>query len=206
MKIWIAWVVAELNGHQQDPVTSLGMQSAPLGEETRMAARTELMMCSRLPNEIIDALLSHSISLPQRVHHQSGGMATSWEGVFVVALWRQPALAGIFRNPFCVGGPTQVGPDSAKREWLEYRFSSAGVGSTSVSPRIARSALLARPVRLTLAIQRLQDRRVPPRGACDTADHLTRGKTAYPFDEEVDVDSGEDEDPGAHGAVAARRA
>lgn len=59
-----------VNGIQVDPVTyllsHLASQFAPLGEETRLVAMTELMMSQRQPNENIDTLLRRFTTLRHR--------------------------------------------------------------------------------------------------------------------------------------------
>ena len=71
-----------INGQQVGPLTylltHLSLHFAPLGEETRMNAVTELMSFHRQNNEAIDALLARFMSLRIRAQ-QGGGGVMSWE-------------------------------------------------------------------------------------------------------------------------------
>ena len=71
------------NGTQLDPVTylvtRLAGQFAPLGEETRLQAMSELMSFTRLPNESTDNLLSRFLTVRQTAHTEGTGMNLSWE-------------------------------------------------------------------------------------------------------------------------------
>ena len=72
-----------INGAPVDPVTlllsHLATQFAPLGEESRLSATTELFHFHRNRGETIDELLSRFMTLRFRAG-QNGGAAMSWEG------------------------------------------------------------------------------------------------------------------------------
>ena len=73
-----------INGQPVDPVTflltQLAQQFAPLGEEARLRAISELMQFHRNPNEQIDSMLSRFMTLRYRAAQGGQGMAMSWEG------------------------------------------------------------------------------------------------------------------------------
>ena len=78
-------VGGDINGAHADPVTyllyHLATQVAPLGEEARLQAMTELMAFNRLPNEAIDGLLTRFLTLRCWANQGNAGQATmSWEG------------------------------------------------------------------------------------------------------------------------------
>ena len=72
------------NGQPADPVSNilqhLATHFAPLGEETRMSAMTELMSFNRKAGESIDTLLSRFLTVRHRTQMGGTGMAMSWEG------------------------------------------------------------------------------------------------------------------------------
>ena len=73
-----------MNRSHVDPVTFLMTQLAanfaPLGEESRLSAISELMQFNRLPHERIDALLTRFMALRHRAAMGATGMVMSWEG------------------------------------------------------------------------------------------------------------------------------
>ena len=73
-----------INGVHVDPVTyllsHLAAQYAPLGEESRLQAISELMQFTRQDGERIDALLARFLTLRVRATQGGAGMAMSWEG------------------------------------------------------------------------------------------------------------------------------
>ena len=73
-----------INGQPVDPVTflltHLAQQFAPLGEEARLRAISELMQFHRNPGEQIDSMLSRFMTLRFRAGQGGQGMAMSWEG------------------------------------------------------------------------------------------------------------------------------
>ena len=73
-----------VGGAQADPVTFLLAQLAhhfaPLGEESRLQAMTELMSFHRTSGEAIDAMLSRFMTLRYRASSNGVGMAMSYEG------------------------------------------------------------------------------------------------------------------------------
>ena len=74
----------QVGGNQVDPVTfllsHLSMNFAPLGEEQRLSAVTELMHFARQRGESIDALLSRFMTLRFRAAQGQAGVTMSWEG------------------------------------------------------------------------------------------------------------------------------
>jgi len=73
-----------VNGQQVDPVTfllsHLAQHFAPLGEESRLTALTELMNFHRNGHESIDSLLSRFQTLRFRATQGGNGMTMNWEG------------------------------------------------------------------------------------------------------------------------------
>ena len=73
-----------INGQQVDPVTyllsHLATHFAPLGEESRLSAISELMQFSRNSNEPIDSMLARFLTLRFRASQGGNGVAMSWEG------------------------------------------------------------------------------------------------------------------------------
>jgi hypothetical protein len=73
-----------IGGQQVDPVTflltHLATSFAPLGEEARLAAISELMQFHRQPGEQIDGMLSRFMTLRHRAAQGGAGMIVSWEG------------------------------------------------------------------------------------------------------------------------------
>ena len=73
-----------VGGQAVDSVTyllaNLAQNFAPLGEEQRLQAMTELMTFNRVPGESIDALLSRYMTLRFRASQGGVGMQMSWEG------------------------------------------------------------------------------------------------------------------------------
>lgn len=72
----------------------LAIHFAPLGEEARMAAMSELMQFQRHPHETIGALLSRFMSLRHRSTQQGVGMTMNWEG----ESWLLVRACGVNRN------------------------------------------------------------------------------------------------------------
>ena len=72
------------NGQHMDGVTfllaNLAQNFAPLGEEQRLQAVSELMNFHRNPGESIDTLLSRFIALKYRAEQGGAGMTMSVEG------------------------------------------------------------------------------------------------------------------------------
>ena len=73
-----------INGVALDPVTYLTTQLAthfaPLGEEVRLSAMSELMSFHRQTHETIDTLLSRFLTLRHRAQQQGAGLVMTWEG------------------------------------------------------------------------------------------------------------------------------
>ena len=73
-----------INGQQVDAVTyliaNLAEQFAPLGEEQRLRAMTELILFQRQTNESTDTLLSRYMTLRFRASQGGVGMTMPWEG------------------------------------------------------------------------------------------------------------------------------
>ena len=73
-----------IDGLQADPVSyilaHLAAQYAPLTEESRLQALTEIMNFQRRPHEKIDALLSRFLALRYRAQAGGARMVMSWEG------------------------------------------------------------------------------------------------------------------------------
>ena len=74
----------DVNGTHTDSVTyllaNLAQNFAPLGEEQRLTAMSELMSFHRNPGEQIDTLLSRFMTLRYRAEQGGAGMTMSWEG------------------------------------------------------------------------------------------------------------------------------
>ena len=73
------------NGQTVDPVTylltHLATNFAPLGEEARVSALTDIMNFGRRPGESIDGLLSRFMAVRHRAASGGAGMVMNWEGM-----------------------------------------------------------------------------------------------------------------------------
>ena len=74
----------QINGIQLDPVsyllTTLAAHFAPLGEESRLQAMTELMSFARRPGESTDAMIARFRTLRWRAAAGGAGINMTWEG------------------------------------------------------------------------------------------------------------------------------